>query len=168
MQDKIRMLNKRRAGSGSDDSEGDDDDNAGATAGGSFRKKRPGPSYLEQELSKYSSGRRGKKQTGKRNEEDVMALLSSFQGKIRKGTARDRDDVPVPDAGSHEVGEEEDEEGMEVDDDYGFFSHSLVAYKESDAERTRRAEDEYVVSREWMSSCRSRMSARLHGYLNSL
>jgi peptidyl-prolyl cis-trans isomerase SDCCAG10 len=134
MQAKIRRLDKRRAGSDSDDS---DDD--------APRKKRSGPSFLDQELAKYSAGRRGKR-SGKKDEDDVLSALSSFTGKIRKaGTSdavRDEDDKE-----SEETRRlDDDTGGLEIDDDIGFMSHALKATKEDDAEQTRRAESDYTVS----------------------
>lgn len=139
MQAKIRKLDKRRA----DDSDSDDEDGP--------RKKRPGPSFLEQELAKYSSGRRGKK-GGKKNEDDVLSALSSFTSKIKQTTGLGEDD----DREAMDVDKETEEEsatkidddtgGLEIDNDVGFLSHALKAVKDDNAEQTRRAESDYSVS----------------------
>lgn len=133
MQAKIRKLDNRRAGSDSDDS---DDD--------APRKKRSGPSFLDQELAKYSAGRRGKR-SGKRDEDDVLSALSSFTGKIRKAGP---DEVVREDGKDGEEIKRLDDDtgGLEVDDDIGFMSHALKALKDDNAEQTRRAESDYTVS----------------------
>jgi len=129
MQAKLRKLDKKRAGaeSESDDSDEDEDDRP--------KKKRSGPPFLDQELAKYSAGRRGKRQ-GKRDEEDVLSALSSFAGKIRR-------------AEGNEAGEDDDardeQEGLEVDDDVGWIGHALKAAKDT-GDETRRAESDYTVS----------------------
>ena len=134
MQAKIRKLDKRRSGSDSDDS---DDDGP--------RKKRSGPSFLDQELARYSAGRRGKR-SGKKDEDDVLSALSSFTGKIRKAGT---DDIARDEDGreSEETRRlDDDTGGLEVDDDIGFMSHALKALKDDNAEQTRRAESDYTVS----------------------
>ena len=135
MQAKIRKLDKRKSGSDSDDS---DDD--------APRKKRSGPSFLDQELARYSAGRRGKR-SGKKDEDDVLSALSSFTGKIRKAGT---DDIARDEDGreSEETRRlDDDTGGLEVDDDIGFMSHALKALKDDNAEQTRRAESDYTVSR---------------------
>ncbi|KAG7529403.1 hypothetical protein FFLO_05675 [Filobasidium floriforme] len=133
MQAKIRKLDKRRAGSDSDDS---DDD--------APRKKRSGPSFLDQELAKYSAGRRGKR-SGKKDEDDVLSALSSFTGKIRKAGTSDAVHDEDGKEGEETRRLDDDTGGLEIDDDIGFMSHALKATKEDDAEQTRRAESDYTV-----------------------
>jgi peptidyl-prolyl cis-trans isomerase SDCCAG10 len=135
MQAKIRKLDKRRAGSDSDDS---DDD--------APRKKRSGPSFLDQEVAKNSTGRRGKR-GNKKDEDDVLSALSNFTGKIRKAGG---DDLPrdeeEPKSAEEQRRLDDDTGGLEVDDDVGFLSHALKALKDDNAEQTRRAESDYTVS----------------------
>lgn len=135
MQAKIRKLDKRKAGSDSEDSDHD-----------APRKKRSGPSFLDQELAKYSTGRRGKR-GNKKDEDDVLSALSSFTGKIRKAGV---DDLPRDDEAARIEEEQrrldDDTGGLEVDDDVGFMSHALKALKDDNAEQTRRAESDYTVS----------------------
>jgi peptidyl-prolyl cis-trans isomerase SDCCAG10 len=127
MQAKLRKLDKKRAGGGSDsdDSDEDEDDRP--------KKKRSGPSLLDQELAKYSAGRRGKR-IGKRDEEDVLSALSSFAGKIRRAEGDE--------AGKGH--DEREEEGLEVDDDVDWIGHALKAPKDT-GDETRRAESDYTV-----------------------
>lgn len=157
MQAKLRALDKRRtaAAGGGEESDDDDDDDA-EDAGGASKKRRTGPSFLEQELAKYAAGRKGKRKGGKRDEDDVMAALSSFTGKLKRRADEDDDvDEQRGDDGSHgkqaDVGlhldDREDVEGIEVDDDVDFLKHALRAETERDLSESRRAESDYTVSR---------------------
>jgi peptidyl-prolyl cis-trans isomerase SDCCAG10 len=134
MQDDLRALKKSQGNDSDSDSDSD-----------SRHKRRKGPSYLEQELSKYSKGRgraaKGNKKN-KREEEDLLAELGAFSKRV---TADDggkgiRDD---DDEGGGMGGVEE---GLEVDDDVDWMKHRLK-FDVDEKELTRRAEDEYSVSR---------------------
>jgi peptidyl-prolyl cis-trans isomerase SDCCAG10 len=124
MQARLRKLDKKRAGSDASDSESDVDDRP--------TKKRSGPSFLEQELAKYSSARQVKGKRGKRDEDDLLSALSSFAGKIRQA-----------EGGEEEVDRAEDDQ--EVDDDVDWIGHKLRAAKD-DGSESRRAESDYTVS----------------------
>ncbi len=134
MQAKLRKLDKARAGSDSDDS---DDSSSGKPA----KNRRAGPSFLDQELAKYSAGRRGKRKPGKRDEDDLLSALSSFTGKLRRV---DRAETEEERKGLDGEGEGGGDEGIEVDDDVEWMSHLLKAAKD-DGEETRRAESDYTV-----------------------
>lgn len=133
MQDNLRKL-KKRTGEGSDS---DSDDEA-------RRKRRAGPSYLEQELSKYAKNRgravaRAANSKRKREEEDdLLAEMSRFSQKV----VAENFNAP-----RKAIIEDEDEAGptQDVDDDSGWMNHDL-RFKVDEKELTRRAEDEYAVS----------------------
>jgi peptidyl-prolyl cis-trans isomerase SDCCAG10 len=136
MQAKIRKLDKRRADSDSDDSDED-----------APRKKRTGPSFLDQELAKYSAGRRGKR-GGKKDEDDVMSALSKFTGKLKSGGVEEPINAEETSRGAEDDEPkrlDDDTGGLEVDDDVGFMKHMLRAMKDDNAEQTRRAESDYTV-----------------------
>ncbi|KAJ2915595.1 hypothetical protein MD484_g4838, partial [Candolleomyces efflorescens] len=150
MEADIRKLSRLKRGDDSSDDE---------------KKRKPKVSYLEQELSKYTKGRAGKKTTGgrgKRDESDVLAALNSFRDKLKSAMPVDDDDdegggsvkrsgddgdVEMRDTG-REVGDDaaeaEEEEPIEVDDDFGFMTHSLHFPKGND-EEVNKAEREYEV-----------------------
>ena len=122
MQEDLRRL-KKRTGEASD-SDSDDD-----------RRKRKGPSYLEQELAKYQKGRgravqRASNSRRKREEEeDLLEEMSRFSKKvINMETAMD----------------DKAEEGGDVDKDVGWMRHELK-FDVDEKELTRRAEEEYDV-----------------------
>jgi peptidyl-prolyl cis-trans isomerase SDCCAG10 len=133
MQDDLRKL-KKRAGDASD-SDSDDSETR-------RKKRRAGPSYLEQELAKYSRGRgraaaKAGNRRGRRDEEDdLLKEMSRFSSKVAQ---TEEDDTEVPD----EAGEGT-EEGLEVDDDVGWMRHRLT-FVVDEKELTRRAEEEYSV-----------------------
>ena len=128
MQDDLRALKKSQGNNS--DSDSDDD----------RYRKRKGPSYLEQELSKYSKGRgraaKGNKKRG-REEDDLLAELAGFSKRV---TADDGGQ------GLRSVGEDDEgvEGGLEVDDDVDWMKHRLK-FDVDEKELTRRAEDEYSV-----------------------
>lgn len=116
-------------------------------------KKAKGPSALEQELAKYSRGRTaGAKKGQKKDEGDVLALLSNFRSKIRDAPAGD-DDVDMDtgddahgDGGDKDkAGDEEEMESLEVDDDRDWLSHRLKFPKTVDLEEQSKAQDHYEV-----------------------
>ncbi|GFZ51612.1 peptidylprolyl isomerase [Saitozyma sp. JCM 24511] len=133
MQDDLRKL-KKRAGDASD-SDSDDSETR-------RKKRRAGPSYLEQELAKYSKGRgraaaKAGNRRGRRDEEDdLLKEMSRFSSKVAQ---TEEDDTELPD----EAGEGT-EEGMEIDDDVGWMRHRLT-FVVDEKELTRRAEEEYSV-----------------------
>ncbi|KAI5453366.1 Peptidyl-prolyl isomerase cwc27 [Naganishia albida] len=136
MQAKLRKLDKRRARSDDDSSDSDDDDD-----GGDRKRKRTGPSVLDQELAKYAAGRRGNRRGARKDEDDVLSTLSSFTSKIRKN-APGEDEKRDPEG---EAPDAEAEEGLEVDDDVGWMSHALKAVNDGNADQSRRAETDYTV-----------------------
>lgn len=137
MQENLRKL-KKRTGEVSD-SESDEES----------RKRRRGPSYLEEELAKYQKGR-GRAilrsaNTRKRREEedDLLAAMTQFSKKVS--------DTPLDALEEEEErtdeGQVEEGEPLEVDDDVDWMRHSLK-FLVDEKELTRRAEDEYAVSRD--------------------
>jgi peptidyl-prolyl cis-trans isomerase SDCCAG10 len=132
MQDDLRALKKSQGNDSDSDSDSD-----------SRHKRRKGPSYLEQELSKYQKGRgraaKGNKKN-KREEEDLLAELGAFSKRV---TADDGGKGTRDDEGEGGGGVEE---GLEVDDDVDWMKHRLK-FDVDEKELTRRAEDEYSVSR---------------------
>lgn len=156
MQAKLRALDKRRTtSSGADGGSEDDDDDDDVGGGASSKKRREGPSVLEQELAKYSAGRKGKRKGNKRDEDDVMAALSSFTGKLkRRADDDDAEDAANRDTGGKrgkesdaglQLGDREDVEGIEIDDDVDFLKHALRAEQTDDNSESRRAESDYTV-----------------------
>lgn len=136
MQAKLRKLEKRTAGSDDDSSDSDDAHDA--------KRKRTGPSFLDQELARYSAGRRGNRKGARKDEDDVLSALSSFTSRIRKNGPGDKEDHRVKeDEGDDEP--REAEEGIEVDDDVGWMSHALKAVNDGNADQRRRAETDYTV-----------------------
>ena len=136
MQAKLRKLEKRTAGSDDDSSDSDDAHDA--------KRKRTGPSFLDQELAKYSAGRRGNRKGARKDEDDVLSALSSFTSKIRKNGSDAKEEERVKDdEGDDEP--REAEEGIEIDDDVGWMSHALKAVNDGNADQTRRAETDYTV-----------------------
>ena len=132
MQDDLRALKKSQGNDSDSDSDSD-----------SRHKRRKGPSYLEQELSKYQKGRgraaKGNKKN-KREEEDLLAELGAFSKRV---TADDGGKGTRDDEGEGGGGVEE---GLEVDDDVDWMKHRLK-FDVDEKELTRRAEDECSVSR---------------------
>lgn len=141
MQDDLRKL-KKRTGGGDDSSDSDSEDD------GHKRKRRAGPSYLDQELAKYSSnrGRAAKSRSSRRAEdEDLLEEMSSFAGRV-KTAARDDEAGEAPHAAEPSAanGQADEAEPLEVDDDVGWLSHALK-FEKSNADQIRRAEDDYTV-----------------------
>ncbi|KAF9564912.1 cyclophilin-like protein [Agrocybe pediades] len=127
MEAEIRKLQKRRDGEDSGDE---------------AARKKPKKSYLAEELAKYSKGKGLHKKGKKRDEDDVLAALSSFRGKLQHTMFVDEQ----PDGASGAAargGSEGQEDAMEVDDDTGFMAHSLHFAKD-DVEEVK-AERDYEV-----------------------
>ena len=140
MQESLRKL-KKRTGEASD-SESDEES----------RKRRRGPSYLEQELAKYQKGR-GRAivrsaNTRKRREEedDLLAAMTKFSKKVADSPLEVADG-----AGEKEEGENGEGDPLDVDDDVDWMRHSLK-FMVDEKELTRRAEDEYAVRIPFMCS----------------
>ncbi|KAJ9100584.1 hypothetical protein QFC21_003628 [Naganishia friedmannii] len=143
MQAKLRKLDKRRAGSDSEDSDDDDSDDQRDR-----KRKRAGPSSLDQELAKYANARRGNRKGVRKDEDDVMAALSSFTSKIRKSGPETDGQEEEGKSGQHgetRAGVVTEEEGLEVDDDVGWMSHALKAVNDHSLDQNRRAETDYTV-----------------------
>lgn len=142
MQEDLRMLKKRRG----EDSDSDSDTSS------TRARRRKGPSYLEQELAKYSKGRgraatRHSRKGRRDDDDDLMRDLDIFSKRVLQA---DDDDEPREDYGDDEGGIGLD--GVEVDKDVGWMKHALkFAHEVSD--ETRRAEDEYDVSRISCCNC---------------
>lgn len=144
MQAKLRKLDKRRAGSDSDDSDEDDGDDERER-----KRKRAGPSSLDQELAKYANARRGNRKGVRKDEDDVMAALSSFTSKIRKSGPETDEQDEEGQSGQHGESTADvvaEEQGLEVDDDVGWMSHALKAVNDHSLDQNRRAETDYTVS----------------------
>ncbi len=114
------------------------------------KKLKSGPSPLQQEIDKYSKGKRtkGKGKGKERDETDLLVALSLFRSRLKDVSAegssarRTDDDVKVP---SEAEGIEDGEKAtLEVDDDVGWMNHRLEFPKDNDAE-TYRAEHDYDV-----------------------
>jgi len=155
MEADIRKIARRRAGSASDDSE---DERA--------KKKLKGPSALTQELAKYEKGRgrrapvRGGDAPRRKDESDVLAALESFRGKLQRAPeAAGTDDVHAA-ADSMDVADDdgEVEEGIEVDDDFGWLGHALHFAK--DDSEVGKAERDYEVIDPRIRSERAREEER--------
>ena len=133
MQDDLRKLKKAQG----QDSDSDSEDSEAR------RKRRKGVSYLEEELAKYSKGRgraaarAGNKRNRRDEEDDLLAELGAFSKRV---TADMGDDEEERGEGAAE------EEGLEVDDDVDWMKHKLK-FVVDEKELTRRAEEEYSVSR---------------------
>lgn len=130
MEADIRKLSRRRDGNESDDEP---------------TKKKPKKSYLEEELAKYSKGRKSDKKKKGKGEEEVLGMLNSFRGKLRNSMFADGpgdEDVKMDGEGETNAGGEDP--GIEVDDDRGFLSHSLH-FPKDDGEESRKAERDYEV-----------------------
>ncbi|KAJ3893874.1 cyclophilin-like protein [Lentinula edodes] len=142
MEAEIRKLTKRRDG---DDDDSDDE----------RKKKKPKTSYLEAELGKYASSRGIKKKGSKgkgraKDESDVLNVLNAFRGKLQMALPAEPEDKSEGKIGAKEtqppppnfpVGEDP---GIEIDDDRGFFGHSLH-FPKDDGEESRKAERDYEV-----------------------
>ena len=139
MEADIRKLTRRAAGDMSDDES---------------RKKKPKKSFLEEELAKYSKNRglhsKKGKDAKKKDESDVLAAMASFRNKLQGTMQVDEDDdsgkrgesgEPMEGVEGHGGGEEE---GIEVDNDYGFMSHAL-RFPKGNEEEVDKAEREYEV-----------------------
>lgn len=129
MQEDLRAL-KKRIGEDSE-SESDDEDK--------YRRRRKGAVYLEEEMAKYKRGR-GRAATrhsakGRRgDDEDLLRDLGKFSEKV----------LALGDNGGS--GEKGDADGLEIDDDVDWMRHALK-FEEEKSDETRRAEEEYTVSR---------------------
>jgi len=149
MEADIRKIARRRAGSGSEDDE-------------PAKKKAKGPSYLEQELSKYSKGRAASRKNAKRKDEsDVLAALESFRGKLQTLAPEptDQEQLEAREEGEAEpAGQGEEEAGLEVDDDLGWLGHALHFPK--DNAEVGKAERDYEVIDPRMRSARAQEEAR--------
>jgi peptidyl-prolyl cis-trans isomerase SDCCAG10 len=145
MEADIRKLSKRAGGGGGGG--GDSDDDAPAT-------KKPKTSALADELARYA-GKRGHKAAGKRkgrDEDAVLAALSSFRSKLQgssSAAAPDADEADMdiaPDAQSAAaVLPDAEDAGIEVDTDVGFLSHALSFPKGNEEEVEKAARDYEVI-----------------------
>lgn len=147
MQNDLRAL-KKRSGNASDS---DSDSDAG---------RRKGPSYLEQELAKYSKQRglaakqKQSNRKGKRDEEDdLLAAMAKFSKKVKKEADEEAEEGErnrAAEERERKIREEQEEfEGGDVDDgdgdDDGWMKHDLK-FEVDDTEQMRRAEEDYSVS----------------------
>ncbi|KIJ55509.1 hypothetical protein M422DRAFT_41463 [Sphaerobolus stellatus SS14] len=130
MEESIRKLDRKRAGSASDS----DDEHA---------KKKAKNSYWETEMAKYKTrtvdrDRDGKKK--RKDESDLLAALDSFKGSLQKlRPQKDSQEEPI------EANEEDrDEEALEIDNDQSWLTHELHFPKDNAAE-VERAERDYEV-----------------------
>jgi len=136
MEDEIRRLTRKREG-------GEDSEEEAAR-----RKAKKTKSYLEEELAKYSKGRRlQKKGKGKKDEGDILAALNSFRGLLQSNARVEKEDVEdqgdgTADSGGAIPGGEDP--GIEVDDDRGFIGHALH-FPKDDGEESKKAERDYEV-----------------------
>ncbi|KAK4683823.1 peptidyl-prolyl cis-trans isomerase SDCCAG10, partial [Tremellales sp. Uapishka_1] len=137
MQDSLRKLKKRT---------GENSDSDSDTSSMRRRKKRRGPSYLDQELAKYSKGRgraADRARKGRReDDEDLLNEMGRFSHKIQE--VEYGDDGGVDADGMHGEDEEDGEDTLEVDDDVGWMSHKL-RFAADEKETSRRAEEDYTV-----------------------
>lgn len=134
MEAEIRKLSRRREGNDSDDEP---------------TKKKPKKSYLEEELAKYSKGRKSDRKKRGKGEEEVLGMLNSFRGKLKNSNFADGPEEDAKMEGEADGGEGKmdvggEDPGIEVDDDRGFLSHSLH-FPKDDGEESRKAERDYEV-----------------------
>jgi len=126
MQENLRNLKKRNGEASDSDSDEDS------------RKRRKGPSYLEEELARYQTNRgRAIKRTAntrrrREEEEDLLVGMTTFAQKVAEN------------AGDAVEGDEIEEEGLDVDDDVNWLKHDLK-FLVDEKEIIRRAEEEYSV-----------------------
>ncbi|KAH6916521.1 cyclophilin-like protein [Coprinopsis sp. MPI-PUGE-AT-0042] len=118
-------------------------------------KKKPKKSYLDEELSKYAKNRGLHSKKGdkkRRDESDILAALDGFRSKLKSSRANDDrgdgmdidgDDAALPAADDDEKANDE-ENPIEVDDDFGFLGHSLH-FPKGNEEEEQKAEREYEV-----------------------
>lgn len=147
MQESLRKLKKRNG----EISDSDSDDST-------KKKRRVGPSYLEQELAKYSKGRgraAAKGRRGKREEEeDLLKEMGRFSRKVADAFGeRDEDEeedegAEPTEGGADKAGNDAQigEDALEVDDDVGWLRHRLKFTVKDQTEQSRRAEEDYTVS----------------------
>lgn len=138
MEADIRRLARRRGNADSDD-EGEDQ---------RPKKSKTGQSALELELAKYrNKAPRGKPdtegKTKKRDENDLLARLEKFKGKLKQ-----REDPPVDEFKSEDVGDYDmkasNEADMDVDNDDDWIGHRLN-FPKGNEEEVNRAEHDYEV-----------------------
>ncbi|KAI0924977.1 hypothetical protein AcW2_005694 [Taiwanofungus camphoratus] len=118
---------------------GDDSDDEPA-------RKKSKKSFLEEEMAKYAKGRGIHKKGKRKDEEGVLAALSSFRSKI-KSTGPEIPEVEQLQADSEKPEDKlpgEEDPGVEVDDDTGFLTHALHFPKDND-EEVAKAERDYEV-----------------------
>jgi peptidyl-prolyl cis-trans isomerase SDCCAG10 len=136
MEAEIRKMTKRRDGGESSDEDGQ------------LKKKKK--SYLAEELSKYQKTKTKRDRDGKkvRDEQDVLAAMSSFRGKLQdQMEVEENGDVQGEEAaalGERDPAQIGEGEGEEVDDDVGFLAHRLRFPKDS-GEESQKAERDYEV-----------------------
>lgn len=131
--------------------------------------KKPKVSLLQETLASYSRGRGGSKGKGKgREEDDILATLTSFRGRMR-AAPKEEESLEVTERGGQsggsgdvglggdgddmdgrEKGEKEYDygtEGLDVDNDFGWLNHKLVELRDVKQEdQNRRAETDYEVN----------------------
>lgn len=117
------------------------------------KTKTSGPSLIELQNAKYKRGSAAAKRQGrKKDESDILAVLTSFRGKLQNMRS---DSPPAPSGEGMEVdqpqepigqaaGAEGAEEGLEVDDDVEWLGHRLQFPKDSGQESAK-AEHDYEV-----------------------
>jgi peptidyl-prolyl cis-trans isomerase SDCCAG10 len=125
LESSIRKLSRRRSSSSSDEEE-------------AKKKKAKGPSILAQELAKYRTKTTVKEKGKKKDEGDVLAVLSSFRSKLKGST------IPEPDPTDMDEDKDPEAEGMEVDSDAAFLRHTLT-FPKDDGSESARAEHDYEV-----------------------
>ncbi|KAF8331687.1 cyclophilin-like protein [Cantharellus anzutake] len=134
----IRNLSRRRREHGSDSE--DDEPNS--------KRTKSGPSLLQQELAKYSRGKRAAGGKGKAKDESaLLAALDRFKARLKDARVEgpsSSNRVGEDDTKPEETGEDGEEVALEVDNDAGWMSHRLEFPKDDGAE-TRRAEHDYEV-----------------------
>ena len=109
-------------------------------------------SYLEEELSKYEKARGLKgKRDGKgrkmRDEGDILAKMDAFKNKLKVTLSYDEEEAEKKEENgeSGATGNEGGgEEGVEVDKDTDFLSHTLF-FPKGNEEEVAKAEREYEV-----------------------
>jgi peptidyl-prolyl cis-trans isomerase SDCCAG10 len=141
MEADIKRLARRKGG--------DDSDDEGEQA---QKKARSGQSALEQELAKYRNkspksklGTEGN--TKKRDENDLLARLEQFKGKLRQRGDFSVDGSSKPEgAGDSEAkaSNPDKEAEMDVDKDHDWIGHRLN-FPKGNEEEVSRAEHDYEV-----------------------
>ena len=138
MEADIKRLARKKGGDDSDDEEEQ-----------AQKKARSGQSALEQDLARYrNKGSKGKLSTEgklkKRDENDLMARLEKFKGKLKQGEVSSVDGSSKPEDAGDGGASPSLEAEMDVDIDNDWIGHRLN-FPKGNEEEVSRAEHDYEV-----------------------